>query len=188
MKTRFYFTLWLCITVVLSLGLSGCSVPASADEPSTQRSLLSEFEQNDVRVEIALEYQPGDVDALLLATFTPLIADGHMYSKDLPFYGVDGVGRPTLLELTDNSLLTAAGPLTANQSVITPTLTVDGGANPPYYPIGPVTLSLPVILPTGDGSPVNDQIQITYMACGPLGCKPPVMGLILDIEVPTAAE
>src|SRR5512147_3116730 len=70
---------------------------------------LSSFTENDVDVTISL-VQKADRKYALSGTFTP--PDGyHLYSKDIPLTGVDGLGRPTLLELTPNSHMQAAGSL-----------------------------------------------------------------------------
>ena len=51
------------------------------------------------------------------------------------------------------------------------------------YPLGAVTLSLPIELP-----PVNtwvtDELKITFMACSSTQCKPPVEGKIVSIRIP----
>ena len=53
------------------------------------------------------------------------------------------------------------------------------------YPLGAVTLSLPIEL-----SPVNtwvtDELKITFMACSSTQCKPPMEGKIVSIRVPGA--
>ena len=53
-------------------------------------------------------------DDLLAATFTPNDPLFHVYSKDIPRGGVNGLGRPTLLELAPGSKMQAAGPLSAS--------------------------------------------------------------------------
>ena len=101
-----------------------------------------------------------------------------MYSKDLPRDGVDGLGRPTLLELVPGSTLQSTGVLTESVAAGETDL---GGLM--VYPAGPVTLRLPVTLPPGD-DPVDEQVSVTYMACGNGSCYPPVIGKIIDIRVP----
>lgn len=94
--------------------------------------------------------------------------------------GVEGLGRPTLLELTANSHLTAAGSLTESVKAQAP----DFGPSELFvYPSGPVTLSLPVELPTGEGW-IEDKIQVTYMACSSVKCKPPVEGKVIPVRIP----
>ena len=142
---------------------------------------LAAFEKSGVRVTVTLQPARNN-EGLLTATFTPLQDGYHMYSKDLPRTGVNGVGRPTLLELTSGSRMLALGKLQesvqASESVDTevPGLRV--------YPAGPVTLSLLVALPTSDLKWIDDQVSITYMACSERGCLQPVIGKLLSVKVP----
>jgi hypothetical protein len=53
------------------------------------------------------------------------------------------------------------------------------------YPLGAVTLSLPVKIPPGKRW-LNDQLKLTFMACSSTQCKPPVEGKIVPIRVPGA--
>lgn len=139
---------------------------------------LASFTESDVDVSIALAHQPGG-EFVLTATFTP--PDGyHLYSKDIPAMGVEGLGRPTLLELTSNSRLMAAGSLTESVKAQAP----DFDPRELFvYPSGPVTLSLPVELPAGEGW-IEDEVQVTYMACSARKCKRPVVGKIIPIRIP----
>lgn len=178
------FAVW----ILLGSLLAGCAAPQVDEAAQQGHFVLSELEQNDVHVVVEMELQPGSSQAQLTATFTPLLEGYHLYSKDLPRDGISGVGRPTLLELTETSQMSVNGLLIANRAVITPTETVLGFVDPPIYPAGPVTLTLPVTLPHGGGQMVSDQISLTFMACGPKGCKPPVTNLVLDIEIPSAQK
>ena len=64
---------------------------------------LASFTENYVSVSIQLEGNDKG-EYFLSATFMP--PEGyHLYSKDIPITGVDGLGRPTLLELTEDSQL-----------------------------------------------------------------------------------
>ena len=86
----------------------------------------------------------GDGQALLSATFTPQEPSLHLYSKDIPKTGLDGLGRPTLLELAKDSPLQAIGKLTESAAPEVPT-------SPPYellvYPAGSITLTQQALLP-----------------------------------------
>jgi hypothetical protein len=104
----------------------------------------------------------------------------HLYSKEIPRNGVDGVGRPTLLELAEGSALKANGELIENLTASQPP------ANPgelAVYPTGPITLSLPVLLPDGNDW-INDQVIVTYMACDERGCRAPVEQKPIAIKIP----
>lgn len=121
----------------------------------------------------------SDGNALLVATYTPQ-PGYHLYSKDIPRTGVDGLGRPTLLELTSESHMRALGNVIESVAAQTPNFEPKDLW---VYPAGAVRLSLPVELPSGT-SWVDDIVSVSYMACGENGCKPPVMGKIVSIRVP----
>ena len=67
-------------------------------------------------------------------------------SKDTPHDGVEGLGRPTLLELTPNSKLQAVGALQESVAPLTEPIETEL-PDLHVYPDGPVLLSLPVELP-----------------------------------------
>jgi hypothetical protein len=159
----------------LALILSACvSAPSGIVSPYR----LAAFSQNDVSVAIVLQ-QDGSGNVFLAATFTPLNGD-HLYSKDIPRQGVEGEGRPTLLELTPQSGLRAMAGLTANVDDEVPSTGPEGLK---VYPPGPVTLRLPVSLPAGRGW-YDDQVSVTYMACSQTTCKAPVIGKIVRVHLP----
>ncbi len=160
--------------ILLSTTLVSCtSVPSMPIQ-------LASFTENDVSVSIYLEHASAG-NYFLSATFTP--PDGyHLYSKDLPIHGINGIGRPTLLELTTNSQMKVLGRLAEN----IPAENFYFEHNEfMVYPLGAVTLSLPIEL-----SPVNtwvtDELKITFMACSSTQCKPPMEGKIVSIRVPGA--
>lgn len=164
----FFLIIW-----VLTTGASCTPAPR-------QRMALASFTENYVQVSILLERGPAG-DYILSATFMP--PDGyHLYSKDIPLTGVNGLGRPTLLELTSASRMEAMGELV--ESAV-----AQGADFGPkellVYPTGPVTLSLPVQLPSGDDW-VDDELKITYMACSSVQCKPPAVGKLVSIRIPGA--
>jgi len=110
--------------------------------PFTRYEALSAFTENGVHVDIALE-QDANGRFLLASTYTPIDAHVHLYSTDLPRAGLNGAGRPTLLELPAQSGVHLIGQLTADKPVILdqfPTLNTAF----PIYPDGPVTLRLPI--------------------------------------------
>ena len=131
-------------------------------------------------MQIVLEIDAAG-QAWLAATCTPQGDGGHLYSMDTPRDGVNGLGRPTLLELVPGSQIQAAGPLTASAEP----QPVAGEEDLFAYPVGPVTLRLPVILPPGTEW-VDEQVSITYMACSGFSCSPPVQGKIVAVRVPGA--
>ncbi len=121
-----------------------CTTFVSCTSNPGQAILLSSFKENDVDVSISLVQEAGGKYAIS-GTFTP--PDGyHLYSKDIPLTGVDGLGRPTLLELTPNSRMQAAGSLIESERPQAPDFEPRELS---VYPAGPVTLSLAIELPEG---------------------------------------
>jgi hypothetical protein len=141
---------------------------------------LASFTEKYVAVAIYLEHTP-DGTAILSATFTPSKGH-HLYSKDIPANGLMGLGRPTLLALTDGSQMTALGELIESVKAQEPDFEPKDLL---VYPAGPVTLRLPVELPPGNDW-IDDEVKITYMACTAYQCKPPVEGKIVPVRIPGA--
>ena len=172
--------IWWLVFGLLPL-LGGCVFPMVRSDVGNIH--LAEFTESFADVSIVLETDDAE-EAVLVATFTPTEADAHLYSMELPKEGIDGLGRPTLLELPAWAHMQVAGELqesllSEEDSVASdlPTL--------PVYPTGSVTLRLPVILPDGQGEMVDDQVLVTYMVCTPRGCHKPVEGKLVDVHVPT---
>lgn len=163
--------------VLLFLTACGSQPDLKPDSPLP----LASFTESDVTVDIALE-QDASGQVYLAATFTPEEGE-HLYSKDIPLTGVDGLGRPTLLELVPGSKLEAAGELTESVSA----LELDGSPGLLVYPEGPVTLRLAVTLPEGEGW-FDEQVSVTYMACSGGTCCPPVVGKLVPVRVPGSEE
>jgi hypothetical protein len=163
------------------VGLLLLSITVGACTPAPQMPLqLATFTENYVNVSISLE-QSSEENYLIAATFMP--PDGyHLYSKDIPVHGINGIGRPTLLELTTSSQMKALGNLTEN-------VPAEGfffeHREFQVYPLGAVTLSLPIELPPGLHW-VDDELKITFMACSSNLCKAPVEGKIVTIRLPGA--
>ena len=161
-----FLIIWLLTTSV-----------SCAPVPS-QLIALASFTENYVQVSILLEREPAG-GYVLSATFTP--TDGyHLYSKDIPITGVDGLGRPTLLELTESSQLKAIDGLFESVKAEEPEFEPKDLL---VYPSGTVTLSLPIELPSGSEW-VNESVKVTFMACNDNECKPPVMRKIVSIRIP----
>jgi len=161
---------------MILLVTTSCTHPLhTADRTSLS---LASFNESDVDVSIQLETGMNGKH-LLSATFTPP-KGYHLYSKDIPPTGVDGLGRSTLVELTENSQMKSTSEIMESVKAQEP------GFEPRellVYPPGAVTLSLFVQLPPG-AEWVNDTIRITYMACSERGCKAPVTGKIIQVRVP----
>jgi hypothetical protein len=141
---------------------------------------LASFAENEVAVTIYLD-KNANGQHFLSATFIP--PNGyHLYSKDIPPTGVDGLGRPTLLELTEENQMKSLGGLTESVSAEVPNFEPKELL---VYPTGTVTLSLPIELPSGNGW-VDDVVKVTYMACTDGTCKAPVTGKLVLVRIPSA--
>lgn len=165
----------LTVIVLSLLLLAGSASCGSAPKGPLE---LASFTENFVTVSIALE-QDENGTAILAATFTPEKGH-HLYSKDIPINGLMGLGRPTLIELTEESQITALGNLIESVQAQEPDFEPKELL---VYPAGPVTLHLPVELPPGNDW-IDDDVKITYMACTAYQCKPPVEGRIVSIRIP----
>ena len=172
MSLRRCFNVMLLMTLVLAA--------SAACAPTARLSLqLASFTENYVGVSIRLESEDGNY--FLAATFTPP-AGHHLYSKDVPMGGLEGLGRPTLLELPAESQMKARGDLTESVPAQEPDFEPRQLL---VYPAGSVTLRLPVALPSGNKW-VKDEVKVTYMACSAYQCKPPVEGKIVQVNIPGA--
>lgn len=167
------FPLWFSIILV------SCTMHADL-VPKSPINLIS-FSENGVSVRIALLVDQTD-QTWLVATFTPLQAGFHLYSTRLPRNGLNSEGRPTLLELPSDSTLKTAGNLSVSANEEVSSMGPDALL---VYPAGPITLSLPVVLPYGKGW-AQEQLSITYEACSNTTCLKPVIGKLVLIRVPEA--
>ena len=159
--------------------LSASCLPESLRRDNSSLSLAS-FVENGVAVSIQLNHD-GDGGAILAATFTPP-KGFHLYSKDIPFDGLDGLGRPTVLELLSESQMKVVGPLSESAKAEVPDFEPRELL---VYPAGPITLSLNVELPAGKNW-FDDSLSVTYMACSETLCSPPVEGKVVSVRIPGA--
>jgi hypothetical protein len=171
------------VSFLLALALVLTSCDLSASRTGYARLKLAEFTESYVNVSIILECV-DEGEAVLLATFTPTEEDAHLYSMELPKEGIDGLGRPTLIELPPGASMQPAGDLQESVASYIDEVTPDLPALP-LYPVGAVTLSLPVMLPEMDAEWVSDKVIITYMACTSTGCYKPVISKLVEVQVPT---
>jgi hypothetical protein len=166
------------IVLIFTLFITTSCQPAPVLEPG-QTLQLATATENKVEVSISLTRSENG-NFILSATFTPQLLDMHLYSMETPRNGVEGVGRPTLLELAEGSALKANGELTEDLAASQPP--IEPGELR-LYPAGPVTLNLPVLLPDGNDW-VNDEVIVTYMACDDKGCHAPVQQKTIAIKIP----
>jgi thiol:disulfide interchange protein len=148
--------------------------------PLSAGEVLGTLTRNSVTVEISFEPGPAAGQALLVGVFTPKPKDLplHLYGKDLT--GTTGVA--TRLALKPGQAAEASGPLSADHE----THLVE---DLPLYPDGPVTLKLPIRLPTSDdGLPVKTTVLVTYMACTAKYCLNPVFDAAIQIDLPSVRK
>ena len=172
---------WLFLALsAFSLIIGGAFLLRTRPEPSRRLSLWR-FTENGVFTEIQVaEYASGRMK--LLGTFTPTREHFHLYSKDLPKGGLNGLGRPTLLEVVSSDGIKSVGSLAANQP--TRNLYIDIlRTSFPVYPEGPVTLSFFFELASKDNS-ASMELSVTYMACSDAKCLPPVIDKRLFVKIP----
>ncbi len=139
---------------------------------------LATSTQNSVEVTISMQRDEDD-HVTLSAAFTPQDPSLHLYSKDIPKTGIDGLGRPTLLEIPNDSTIEVIGGLTESVPAALP------DSDPQellIYPAGPITLSLPIKLSNANISTAT--VYVTYMACSQQGCRPPVENKAIKINLP----
>ena len=190
------------ITAILvnAIVLSGCgseqagggtvSSDTTHEKPNTKSSgnalnipkgeIISEIEDGGVKVTFSLS-KATEGKRWLKAKFSPTEKGYHLYSKDLPVDGLDGIGRPTLLALQKHGAITKVGSLTADKDVhiLNSPLNADGF---PVYPDGPVTLTLPFEISEGSNL-FEVTASVTYMACTNSSCNPPVEGKKVTLQV-----
>jgi hypothetical protein len=114
---------------------------------------------------------------VLTARFTPQQPGFHLYSAALPVNGVDGVGRPTRLEVGG-----ALAPVGVEVPDARPeSLRVSGVDKPlEVYPDGPVTVRQRVRVTRGRPA----LVWVTYAACSRSTCLPPVIRHRVDVALP----
>ncbi len=151
-------TLVLLATLAGALLAGGCGRSAHPVDPSERSGRLA---AGGVTVEATL------TDGQLRTTFRPERPGFHLYSLDLPADGVQGLGIPTVVTVRGD--LEATGAPSVDAPVRTLRL-AELGVELPVYPDGPVTVTLPV-RSTGDGPA---EVVVTYGACSPSTCLPPV--------------
>ncbi|WP_344446068.1 hypothetical protein [Kitasatospora nipponensis] len=159
-------------------GVAGWYGGSAAPVPSPPPA--SRFSQNGVTVALSVaDWKDGS--GTLRATFTPEQAGFHLYSVDLPPDGIDGVGRPTSVQVT--GALEAVG--APRVSVPVRPLVLPGDASAlPVYPDGPVTVSI-TVRTTANGRG-EATVLVGYAACSvTAGCLFPVTGHPVAVRVGT---
>jgi hypothetical protein len=164
-------------TVLTIAALSGVPVLAAlAYATATVHHHPHDIGFTDSGVSVAIHLSPDGRN--LLTTFTPQRPGFHLYSVTLPADGIDGLGRPTRVEVA--GALRSQGPLTATAPVrMLPMQGTDSAF--PVYPDGPVTTELPVAV----GPDQTAKVLVSYAACSPRECLMPVTGHPVELTATT---
>lgn len=150
--------------------------PGCASRRPPQTTLVGAFTENGVTVTVSL-VDWSAAGGTIRTTFQPVRAGFHLYSVQLPADDIEGIGRPTSVQV--QGALTATGPIAADAAVIDLVLP-ELELTLPVYPDGPVTTTLAVRV-TGQGVAT---ILIGYAACSQTeGCLFPVTGHAMSVTV-----
>jgi hypothetical protein len=176
--------------------LSGCGSGDSVSRSSASGQIPADFANLEFssppvvhhddggRVQVELSSAWNDDGRLVVrATFSPDDEGFHLYGSELPMTGAMGVGRPTLIEVSDVENVGKVGPVIADKAPVShleETLNV----TLPLYPDGPVTLYLPLQFQTTPAGPTKLPVQVTYMSCSGARCNVPVERVVTEISVP----
>ena len=163
------------LVTVLGVGVVGVVLTSLALAP-----VSASLEESGVRVEVTYT---GAERGEVVAVFRPLDAGFHLYGPGLPRDGIDGAGRPTLLEVPAGSAWSSTGAVHAEPATTLQSL--PSFDRPfPIFPDGPVTLRLPVERTASAAHDAELIVSVTYMACSSRGlCLAPVIAH--EIRVPT---
>ncbi|WP_314245846.1 hypothetical protein [Streptomyces sp. DSM 40907] len=157
----------LSLAALTACGDQSAKEPADAAAAGAAPPPTTSFAENGVTVTLSVSdwHAPKGT---LTAVFTPEKKGFHLYSTELPLTGVEGVGRPTAVDVT--GALKADGKLTAAADVRN--ISVPGVDAPmPVYPDGPVTTTLPI---RADGNG-DATVLLGYASCSAKeGCTIPV--------------
>ena len=175
-----------CVLIVVVIAIAGCGKKNDASQVSTEqfttRADLTGFVSNGVSVKVALETDSKN-HPVLSATFAPTKQGFHLYSKDLPERGVNGIGVPTRFVVINSENVKSSGSAFANVSP--KNLEMKSlGVTLPIYPEGPVQIRIPIeVSPTA--TEAEAKLSFTYMACKSDGeCLRPVEGKELTVKIP----
>ena len=190
----------LFLTTGFLLLISGCAPSATRDtgdhaEPSSSlnaemlaglqySSEVTVHHESQGRVQVELSSAWAENGLLIVrGVFTPDDPDFHLYSCTLPSQGIQGLGRPTRIDVANPKEFTQIGPLLADEKIVEIS---DDVLNLtfPVYPDGPVTLYLPLRFGAATEPPGPVSLKLTYMACSKQNCHRPYEGTLVKINPP----
>ncbi len=148
--------------------------------PKRRIARLGTHRQHGVSVDIVLEADRAGRH-FVAATYSPLDPGVHLYGASMPPGGIDGLGRPTVLRVSD-AFGSSRGQLIADRAETLDRIEALDLAVP-VYPAGAVTLRMPVTL-TPSAVARDARVTIGYMGCSAHGCLPPVVDRELVVRVP----
>jgi hypothetical protein len=190
---------WIAITAV-TLAFIGCKPKKFVSESLTGETSVSvkhaakyenlEYSKEFLihhdeagRVEVKVDSAWADDNLLVLrAEFKPDDSAFHLYGSELPRSGVNGVGRPTLLEVSKPQEFHEIGKLASSKD---PILKVNDILNLiyPVYPDGTVILYLPLRVKDVPRTNLSIPIKLTYMSCSEKTCNVPIESAEETIDV-----
>lgn len=171
--------LGLAIAAIVVTGVVAAVVLLQADGGRAGPMQL-DFPVNRAHLSVSARATGSD-DAEIAVTFSPTVPGGHFYGTTMPRTGIDGAGRPTLVELAEGDW-TASGPAEASVAAIDQSLP-GFSTSFPLYPDGPVTFRLP-IRRTTTGTATPARVALTFMVCTSSGvCFPPVERSVVELSV-----
>jgi len=140
-----------------------------------------------VKVEISTAWKADEL-LVVRGVFTPDDHGFYLYSRELPMSGINGIGRPTLIEVGDTNLFQRVGPLMSDQK---PVEQIDELSNVsfPVYPERAVTMYLPLRFKASPQSSATIQIMLSYMSCSTRRCNSPIKRSVetINLAFPTIA-
>jgi cytochrome c biogenesis protein CcdA len=127
-----------------------------------------------VAVSLAMErLSPGR--GVLISTLTPRNDDGggwHLYGSGLPRDGLEGIGRPTLVELPEGGPLRALGPA-SSPTATTEQVVAALNLRIPLFVAGPVILRQDIAWDPA-AEPLRTRVLVTAMSCNAETCHLPL--------------
>lgn len=168
--------------IVMGLIMVGCFDRSS----ETKSYSLGQFSKNFVLVEVFLKIESSG-EKYLLGVFAPEEPGLHLYDLDFPEDGLNGVGRPTRLEVISGAL-ELVGQFQSDVEVYGHEFPV---LDEPLmiYPDGPVTLTGRVEIPEGIPERLEVELSVTYMVCSSAGdCRPPVVDHRIIVSLPEGLQ
>ncbi|MBH06192.1 MAG: hypothetical protein CMJ20_07700 [Phycisphaeraceae bacterium] len=178
------------VLVALLLMKSGCGTTSDASAVIDLKTLQglgfvpSDQAHHDSKGRVLVELAAAWHHEYLIirAIFTPDSSGFHLYSAELPSRGINGVGRPTLVEVSNPKDFQYIGALSSDKVAVNkpfPILATEF----PIYPDGPVVLYLPVI-PNTQTAGQTIELSLTYMACSDRICHDPIEDTPVNLQVP----